>query len=84
MLLFEMTRSPVIFQALCTTIRRLYDDDPDLSLSLCDVAQITRAPTAACTAATAALVNGRDLKWTAEDRLVRVDSIEADQKRRTA
>jgi len=76
--------SPVAFQRVCAAIETLYEADPDLCLSLSDIADMMHAPMQLCAGAAASLVNARVLKWSNDHLLIREDAVENAEQRRTA
>ena len=76
--------SPLTFARACARIQALFDDEPDLALSLTDLSDVTQLPMSLCTTACASLVNARVLKWSGTATLVRADASPAIERRRTA
>jgi predicted pyridoxine 5'-phosphate oxidase superfamily flavin-nucleotide-binding protein len=63
---------PLCFLAAVKRVRRLFDVNPDYELNL-SALRNCGAPSAACIAAAAALVNDGVLQWTDDGTLVRAD-----------
>ena len=78
------TCSPLAFERVCARIRSLYDADPDLTLSLSDLAELAQTSIPLCASVTASLVNARILKWSHDHLLIRADAVEETERRRTA
>ena len=77
------TLAPFAFERVSAKVRALYHNEPDLSLSLPDVAAVTHSSVELCTSICASLVNVRVLKWTQDGMLIRADANEKTVRRRS-